>query len=140
MAKKRSARRKFSPGQKILKQGEISPFVYLIKRGRVKIIRDIEGSKVELAQLTVGSFFGEMSVFTSSGAVGTAIAIDDVEVEPLSKEKLIRKIAEDGEFAELFIRLLCKRLRDVDEHLSFLLSQRALTKKDLEEIYKDLAT
>lgn len=53
-----------SPGEVVIKEGDTGDHIYLILRGVVRVIKDINGEEVELATLMAGDFFGEMALLS----------------------------------------------------------------------------
>jgi CRP-like cAMP-binding protein len=54
----------FAPGETVVKEGDVGETLYVIKWGAVSITKKVtEGEAIELASLSQGEFFGDMSVF-----------------------------------------------------------------------------
>eukprot|EP01129_Flabellula_baltica_P012132 TRINITY_DN5429_c0_g1_i1.p1 TRINITY_DN5429_c0_g1~~TRINITY_DN5429_c0_g1_i1.p1 ORF type:complete len:1213 (+),score=278.52 TRINITY_DN5429_c0_g1_i1:32-3670(+) len=70
----------YSPGEIILDIGVPNDKLYRIKRGTVKVQKEIDGNRVTLVSLGEGDIFGEMSLVIPNGTT-TAIIIADDEVE-----------------------------------------------------------
>jgi CRP-like cAMP-binding protein len=71
----------FGPGQVIFEEGDYGEEMYIIKRGKVQVIRDFE----IIAELSDNSFFGEMALVSEEPRNATVKAMDEVEALVLSK-------------------------------------------------------
>ena len=70
----------------ILFQGEISNRFFLIKKGTVSVWKTAGDNKKMVAELGPGSYFGEISLMTPSGATATVKAQTDAEILSLAFE------------------------------------------------------
>jgi hypothetical protein len=79
----------FSPESLIVVEGEPGDSLFLIVEGTVAVrTRDEEGGEVELARLSAGDFFGEVSLLTSRPRTATVVAETPVEVLELSRDRV----------------------------------------------------
>ncbi len=62
------------PGQLILRQGEFSDRLYLIRSGTVDILKRAGSDSKKVAELGEGEYFGEISLMTPSSAIATVKA------------------------------------------------------------------
>jgi putative ABC transport system ATP-binding protein len=78
----------FEPGQDIVRQGdrvdESSKF-YLIRRGRVEVLRTAEGRTEKLDEIGAGRYFGEVALLMDQPRNATVRAVDRVEVYTVSR-------------------------------------------------------
>lgn len=72
----------FGPEQVIFEQGDYGEEMYIIKRGKVHVLRDF----TILAELSDHAFFGEMALVSEEPRNATIKAMTDVEVLVLKKE------------------------------------------------------
>jgi hypothetical protein len=76
-------------GTEIVREGDRGDSIYLITNGRVRVSTvGAEGRELELAVLSVGDFFGEISVLTSRPRTATVRAVTDVETLELARERV----------------------------------------------------
>ena len=68
----------FAAGEAIVRQGEHGSSMFVILRGRV--IVTIEPSEQQVATISAGGFFGEMSMLTGDPRTATVRAVDDAQV------------------------------------------------------------
>ncbi|HKO10257.1 MAG TPA: cyclic nucleotide-binding domain-containing protein, partial [Alphaproteobacteria bacterium] len=74
------AERQFAPGDVIYREGDKSDFAYIIKSGRVEILKTEDGEARQVTVLGDGDIFGEMGVVLDQRRSVTAKALDRVEV------------------------------------------------------------
>ena len=102
--------RSFSPGEVIIREGDVGDVMYVIHAGTVKISKNILGSDKLLAQLSCGEFFGEMSLLNHKKRTATATALDEVKVLELDWETFTRRIKKYNVVAIKMIQTLATRL------------------------------
>ncbi len=100
----------FDVGDMILREGEASDTLFLVRSGEVRVERDIGGSMVELARVGAGGIFGEMSMLEKSAASASIVTIDPVEIVRLSNATIEVMIAEDEGFGLRFYQSLAVSL------------------------------
>ena len=67
----------FGPGEIILRQGDPGDSLYVVRSGKVVVQIEVHGVARELATLTTGQFFGEMSLMTGESRTATVVAKSD---------------------------------------------------------------
>jgi len=70
----------FSPGQRIIEEGDSGDSIFLIKAGQADVVSHILGKEIELATLSVGDVFGEVAFLTGRPRTASVIAIDKLEI------------------------------------------------------------
>lgn len=82
-------------GASLIQQGRVSENLFALLAGSVQVIKmDIDSDKV-LADLQPGSIFGEMSVLEEAPAIAGVVAQTKCWVLALSRERLLRLIADN---------------------------------------------
>jgi CRP-like cAMP-binding protein len=82
-------------GASLIQQGRVSENLFALLAGSVQVIKmDIDSDKV-LANLQPGSIFGEMSVLEEAPAIAGVVAQTKCWVLALSRERLLRLIADN---------------------------------------------
>ncbi len=79
----------FGPEQVIFEQGDYGEEMYIIKRGKVQVLRDFS----IIAELSDHAFFGEMALVSEEPRNASVKAISEVEALVLKKEDF-RKLLE----------------------------------------------
>jgi uncharacterized membrane protein len=123
---------RFEPGKAICKKGEPGDSMYLVAEGVVSIYLPGEaGAKVLLKEVTVGQYFGELSLFDEKPRSATAEARTACEVLELERDALNEHIKRRPRIAIALLSELADRLRETNA----LLSQRAAkdVNKELDE-------
>ncbi len=83
----------YAKGETILTQGAAGDSLFIVRSGRVSVRITSDGQSRELAQLTAGDFFGEMSLFTGESRRATIDAVEDTDcyvVERALFEQLLK--------------------------------------------------
>lgn len=70
----------YSPGEKIIEQGEKGDCYYIIKSGSVAVIRTKDSSPVKVAELAAGEGFGEEALIRDQKRSATVQAIEETTV------------------------------------------------------------
>lgn len=99
----------YAAGEAVFREGEVGDRLYVLVRGRVRVTR--QGA--ELATLSAGEAFGEMAVLDASVRSATVTAVEETEVLSIRSEDFYESLHEQVEIAEGVIKMLVRRLRDV---------------------------
>jgi|WetSurMetagenome_2_1015567.scaffolds.fasta_scaffold132897_2 CRP-like cAMP-binding protein len=102
----------FHYGNEIVKESDPGDSAYIIKEGRIKIVRKTPDNRtIDLAELSEGDFFGEMSLFDDEARSASAYALTPCIVLRLMREDLMDVIGEHPSIAIELIKIFVKRLR-----------------------------
>lgn len=115
----------FKPGP-IYRDGDHGDEMFVIISGRVKVMKDMYGIMVTVADLGPGDRFGYMAFFEDGRRTATAIAETKVEVEVFDPEALAGRIAAEPEFAFALLRAMSHRLKKVDDRVAELVATQRL--------------
>ena len=111
-------RRRFSEGETVLRKGEVGSTLYVIRSGRMNVMRDTEGADaVVLASLGPGEFFGELALFDRQPRSATVIAAEETETLSLGRAEILDIIGRYPEVALAFLSSISSRLRTADNLL-----------------------
>ena len=136
-------RRNFQRGEVIFHQGDPGDRLHFVAEGMVKIsIVSQDGRENDIALLSSGDCFGEMSVLNGGFRSATAVATEPTETMTLAGEDFVEFLHKHCEVAIEIIALLVRRLRAMDEMIGdmvFLDVPTRVAKKLLElaNTYKD---
>ncbi len=73
-------------GEQLFHEGDIGEEMYIVVEGKVAItVNTPDGSKVEIAVITGGNFFGEMSIFENAPRSATCTTKDETNLLEFSK-------------------------------------------------------
>ncbi len=105
----------YAPDETLISQGEDNNHLFLVLKGQLEVLQDVEGFKKKVATLEAGDSIGEVSVFDPGPASATVRAIGEAEVWRITKESLDRLHSTNPKVAyRLVTRIttcLSKRLR-----------------------------
>jgi len=108
--------KKYDPNELIFEIGEESDEIYFIRKGMVKIVLPLsQGMSHHLITFPTGGFFGDMSFLDKGTRSANAVAIENVELFVLSREKFSEVAGQypelGGQFFERLARTIAYRLR-----------------------------
>ena len=104
----------YNEGELIFKRGDPPSYVYIIKKGKVKLCVEAEGVKLELVESGVGSCFGESSFIGIESHTADAIAVEEAELIVLSEKGLLSLYNEDK---ETYVMILLNIARETSRRL-----------------------
>ena len=80
----------FAAGEAIVRQGERGDSMFVVLRGRVDVV--LEPSHQQVATITSGGFFGEMSMLTGDPRTTTVRAMTDVQALEIAADDMRRLV------------------------------------------------
>jgi CRP/FNR family transcriptional regulator, cyclic AMP receptor protein len=105
-------------GDVLFREGDPSDFACLILEGVVEVRRDVGDESVLLGELTVGDMVGEMGVLENQPRSAGVTAQSDVEVEVISADKFIDRVAGAPDAARRLLTRQSSRVRTLTEEVS----------------------
>ncbi len=125
----------FAPGEIITREGAREDELYILASGAAAVrIGDGAGVR-EVARLSAGSFFGEMSLMTGEARTATVTALEETHCYRVDKESFQRVLRDSPELAEQIAELLADRREALtaakDEASDKRRARRDNTKRDL---------
>jgi CRP-like cAMP-binding protein len=106
----------FSAKQPIFTQGEEGRSLYVLVSGRVRVHM---GNR-ELARLEQGACFGEMAVLDAEPRSASVTTLEPCECLMLTQQQLYEAIEETPDIAINVIRLLSRRIRELNQKINAL--------------------
>lgn len=100
----------FPQGTIIFYEGDLGEEMYIIKSGRVEIVREMGDSQLSLAELGQSEFFGEMSLFGEPKRAATARAIENTELLVITKQMLNAQFRRVPEWLVTMIKTIAQRI------------------------------
>lgn len=73
-------------GDDIIREGDAGDSLFLIARGVIRVVKEIDGETVELATLVAGEFFGEMALLLREPRNATCRAVSPCALYELKRE------------------------------------------------------
>ena len=101
----------------ICREGEPSGEMFVIVRGSVRVFKASPRGALDLAVLSKGDFFGEMSVLEGLPRDASAQALGEAEVLVMTAGALLVRLRRDPTFAFELLRRLSGRVRALNARL-----------------------
>jgi CRP-like cAMP-binding protein len=99
----------YGPGEVVLRQGDPGDSLYVMRAGSVAVRLGLRGAEREVATLSAGQFFGEMSLMTGESRSATVVAKSDCECYIVDKEAFQEILEERPELAGIISEILARR-------------------------------
>lgn len=116
----------YRDGEAIVREGEDGREMYVIQSGTVAVTKIIDGCETEIARLSRGDFFGEMSLLESQPRYATIRAVGDARVLVIKPGSLLLKIRRNPTFAFEMLQRMSRRLRLMNDKIVELMESAAL--------------
>ncbi|GAA5315587.1 MAG: hypothetical protein AseanaTS_07920 [Candidatus Pelagadaptatus aseana] len=111
----------YREGEVIFREKESATYIYIVEKGRVKLVFDEAGLRLTKAELEPGTCFGETSVIGIQPHSATTVAMEDSELLVLSGETLGELFETDKALFSILIlniaRESCRRLYKTNQQL-----------------------
>jgi len=107
----------FKKGETIFKEGDLGDEMYIIKSGRVEIVKNVNDEELVLATLDANSFFGEMALFGDKKRSATVRAIDNTQMITINKYILDAQLSRVPDWFVAIMKTLVNRLKDTNKRL-----------------------
>ncbi|MCE5270094.1 cyclic nucleotide-binding domain-containing protein [bacterium] len=109
----------YRKGEVIIKEGYSGRTVFVIRKGMVEVLKQVEGGEVQLTVLGPNEFFGEMSVLDPEAPKRTATvrALEETRVTVMSREEFEGYLGELSPGVRNLMQKLTRRLRETSEKL-----------------------
>jgi CRP/FNR family transcriptional regulator, cyclic AMP receptor protein len=109
--------RTYGDAELICREGEPSAEMFVIRRGSVRVFKASPRGELDLAVLSKGDFFGEMSVLEGLPRDASAQALGEAEVLVMTAGALLVRLRRDPTFAFELLRRLSGRVRSLNARL-----------------------
>jgi CRP/FNR family cyclic AMP-dependent transcriptional regulator len=109
--------RNYRDNEVVFSQGDPADSVFYIESGTVKLTAVTTRKKAIIAIVQRGSFFGEGCLAGQALRICTARSIGPSNVIRLQKERMVRTLRKDAQFARLFVGYLLSRVVRIEEDL-----------------------
>lgn len=109
--------RTYADAELICREGEASAEMFVIRRGAVRVFKASPRGELDLAVLSKGDFFGEMSVLEGLPRDASAQALGEAEVLVMTAGALLVRLRRDPTFAFELLRRLSGRVRSLNARL-----------------------
>jgi len=113
--------RSYQPGDVVIRQGDENDNLYLVLKGKLEVLQEVDGADQVVAVLEAGDSLGEVSIYDPGPASATVRAASDSEVWLITRDSLDRLHTASPKVAyRLLTRIttcLSKRMRDMNDKL-----------------------
>jgi len=110
--------RSIRKGEILFHKGSEGTTLYIIKRGRIKIVLPSkDGDEVILAIFSEKDFFGEMSLLDGTSRSADAVALEPCELLFLNRKDFLSFLKDNENAVQAVLRSLSMRLRKTDDLL-----------------------
>ncbi|GIX41631.1 MAG: Crp/Fnr family transcriptional regulator [Leptospiraceae bacterium] len=113
--------KEFKPGQMIFCEWEPGNSLFIIIKGKVKIVKIFGKTQKTLDIMEEGSIFGEMALLEEEPRSASAIAITEVKVLEFNKESFTQLIQKHPQMVYNLLVIFAKRIYDAKRRLKNLL-------------------
>ncbi len=114
---KKNLKDSFKKGEVVFNEGDKGNAMYIIKSGKVDVIKDTGKEEVVLATLEPKSFFGEMALFGDPSRSATIRAAEDTKMIVITKEILDSQFENVPEWFVSMLKTLVGRLRETNKRI-----------------------
>ncbi len=83
---------KIKDGGSILEEGSWPFYAYILKSGRAKVFKNIDGKRVLIRTLSEGDIFGEIAFLEDAKRTASVIADGNVEVEMIARDTFMEAL------------------------------------------------
>jgi hypothetical protein len=111
-------RRRFASGTMIFDEGDVSHEAYLVRAGRIEVLKASTAGPLRLAVLGPGDVLGEMGLLDERPRSASARALEDTEVDAVSAAEFADLLTTDPTRSIEVLRAMFERLRAANARLS----------------------
>src|SRR5713226_4309492 len=104
-------------GTVIFRQGDLGDSMFVIERGRVRIVFSCEGHAAEVAVLESGAFFGELSLLGGAARTASAEVIEDADLLVIRRDTFVMMMQDDIDIVFRMLSDMAVRLARTDEQI-----------------------
>lgn len=99
----------------LLREGDEGKFVYLVRNGRLKASRNINGKEVVLGFIEAGEFVGEMAYINGEPRSADVRCLSDVELIEIPSGLLDSILFSKPAWSKALVRTLSRRLKELNQ-------------------------
>lgn len=108
----------------MFREGEAGCTMFVVRKGRVRISKQVRNVQKTFAVLGPGEFFGEMSIINGVPRTASAQALEDAQLLEVDAARFEKMVLSDAEIASRILRNITRRLASADSLIT------VLTKRD----------
>lgn len=115
--------KEYKDGEVIIQENEIGKEMYVILSGKVKVVKEKEGTETVLAILKEEDIFGEMALFDNRPRSATVKAIGNAKIAVFERGTFLEQIKKNPNLAIQVLQKMSQRIRQIDDELHNLTTQ-----------------
>jgi len=104
----------FPKGAFILKSDDFKRDLYVVKTGKVRVLKQVGMRVISLSEIGSGGIFGEVSAIDGGPRSASVQALEDTELYVIPPQDFKQKTANLPEWFSKIARILVQRLRETD--------------------------
>ena len=116
--------RAWKAGEVVFREGDAGRTMFVVRKGRVRITKQVRNGKRTYAVLGPGEFFGEMSIINGQPRSASAEAVEDVQLLEVDAARFEKMVLNDAVIAARILQKITRRLAAADSLIA------VLTKRD----------
>jgi hypothetical protein len=113
-ASQKLERLKFAPGSVIVREGDTADRFFVVAKGEVEVLRDLDGQEERLRVMGPGQFFGELGLIIGETRTASVRAMGEVELLAMDSEEFAKLVATSTGGASDVDRVLPERLAELE--------------------------
>ncbi|PRX34903.1 CRP/FNR family transcriptional regulator [Orenia metallireducens] len=108
----------YKKGEIIFFEGDLGESLYLVKSGKVKLIKMVESGEEQIINIVkTGDIFAEVVLFDDGNYPATAITMEDTEVGIINGRDIEKLMYRIPEIALKILKVMSKRLRRAQQRI-----------------------
>jgi CRP-like cAMP-binding protein len=104
----------YTAGEIIFSENDVGETAYIIERGRVEVLKMLDGKNVHLAYIGAGEPIGEMGMIDEKPRSATVVAVEETVVRELHRDDFFQILQTHPEIAIHLLKVIFERLREAD--------------------------
>lgn len=106
---------RFNENEVIFCEGEPSTYLYIIKSGRVRVVKEAGDRLIPLTILSEKEFLGEMAIFNDGPRSASAITTEFTELVKVNKDEIVEQLGLCADWVRKIMLTISDRLRSANE-------------------------
>ena len=107
----------FQPGEMVFREGDQGSVMFLVQDGEVEILQDMGGIEKQIAILSRGDFFGEMSLLEKEPRSLSVRAVSIAKLIEIDRAGLQKMLVRNPGIAVRMVRKLSQRVTNTEDML-----------------------
>ncbi len=118
----------------IFEEGDVGRDLYIVQKGCVRIVKNLNHEKIEIARFEKGDFFGDMALLQSIPRYAGAFAQGETTLLLLKPAGFLVKIRRDPTFAFEMLQQMSLRVKVANDRVFELIQNFNLPKETVQDI------